>query len=688
MPAPTNEKDLLQPPHMLQEGEIFGSPYHGLVQGGILPVSGPNPDIAWPQPNDGSTTVIGGQVPAPVRNGAQAASDTANGFEWKNTAILAGNGYRLHGTSLVAALPNNEAVSIYIDDNNVPWLMKIIGVSTGPSASDFRLSVTLVAPFGRFRVNLGLAADDPFDIPLITEFDPGFSNTMVTGQGTGGNVNINRSVLGSPVEQNKKGDEIVVHTASGARFGLGRPGVFAILKVVFSGNGDLEDGSGISAVASVFKDQDECYFTGTRIFLPLGVPPVTAADSRPIDNMYENDVFVTDECFSVNETVIDPDDFCDEACTPFPCEVIAHQTTTRTRDWTCILSADELFTQNAEGNNGADGELTRATHEDESTAIMRAYYDNDVLTTIGVHVLHLFRNLHETKVNLATPVGGGADIPTSYMATSVVEHDLACVATGGIPDRTVEIREPIDRTSYTTDFVNNRTWDIQSSIESTIEFLINEVPSGDELTFKYLKHRVIESLYTNDGQGSVSMTPAELGLFSPPGGGPGGCVPPAEGPPDGSFCRQGAVDSVGHDTTESAVHTIDHSLEINGIEVFSYNELDFSGPDQLLIDSPTFNVIFDSNGPNGPVLRIENPTDADFIAQFDFVRIFETNKIIGMDVLYEIDVDGSGPGMFEATGRYSHFSSTDHIQGEVDDFASIDPDTGLITQSTSPLCFV
>ncbi len=687
MPAPTNEKDLLQPPHMLQEGEIFGSPYHGLVQGGILPVSGPNPDIAWPQPNDGSTRVIGGQVPAPVRNPTQAASDTANGFEWKNTAILAGNGYRLHGTSLVATLPNNEASSIYIDDNNVPWLMKITGVS-GPSASNFRLNVTLVAPFGRFRVNLGLDPEDPFDIPLISDFDPVFSNTMVTGQGTGGTAVINRSTLGNPVEQTKKGDEIVVHVITGARYGLGRPGVFALLKVVFSGNGDLEDGSGISAVASVFKDQDECYFTGTRIFLPLGVPPVTAADSRPIDEMWENDIFGADDCFSEQSVVIDPADFCDVACTPFPCEVIAHQTSTHTRDWRCILSADDKFTDNAEGNNGADGELTRETFEDETTSIMRAYYDNDVLTTIGMHTSHIFRSVHDTQVNLQTPTGGGPDIETAYFSTSVVEHDLACVATGGIPDRTVEIREPIDRTSFTTDFQDNHTWDLKHTIESDIEFLINEVPSGDTLTFKYTRHRVATRVYTDDGQGSVSMTPAELGLFSPPGG--SGCVPPnPSGVAFARLCTRGANDSVGTDETKSFSMTLDHSLEINGVEVFSYQEIN----EEDLVETRHLTsleklVIFDSNGPNGPVLRIENPTDADFIAQFDFVRIFETNKIIGMDVLYEIDVDGSGPGMFEVNQRYSHFSSTDHIQGEVDDFASIDPDTGLITQSTAPLCFV
>jgi len=184
------------------------------------------------------------------------------------------------------------------------------------------------------------------------------------------------------------------------------------------------------------------------------------------------------------------------------------------------------------------------------------------------------------------------------------------------------------------------------------------------------------------------MTPTELGLYSPPGG--SGCVPPN---PGGSafarLCTRGANDSVGTDETKSFTQTLDHSLEINGVEVWSYQEID----EEDLVETRHLTsveklVIFDSNGPNGPVLRIENPTDADFIDQFDFVRVFETNKIIGMDVLYEIDVDGSGPGMFEATGRYSHFSNTDHIEGEVDDFASIDPDTGLITQSTSPLCFV
>jgi len=687
MPTPTNEKDLLQPPHMLQEGEIFGCPYHGKVEGGTLPVSGPNPDIPYPQPGDGSTRVVGGQVPAPVRNGVQAASDTANGFEWKNTAIVAGLDYILHGQSLVAGLSANEYHSIYIDDNDVPWLMLIEGLS-GPSADDFRLNVTLVAPFGRFKVNIGLAADDPFDIPLIDEFDPGFSNTMVDGGTPGGTAVLNRSSLANGVEQNKKGDEIVVHVLTGSRYGLGRPGVFALLKVEFSGNGDLEDGSGISAVASVFKDQDECFIRGTKIFAPLATPPVTAADSRPIDNMYENNINAADDCFSEQSVDIDPADFCDEACTPFPCEVIAHQTSTNTRDWRCILGADDLFTDVAEGSNGADGELTRETFEDEITSIMRAYYDNDVLTTIGMHTSHIFRSVHDTQVNGLTPTGGGPDIETAYFSTSVVEHDLACVATGGIPDRVVEIREPIDRTSFTTDFEDNHTSDFTHTIESCIEFLINEVPSGDELTFKYTRHRVAERVYTDDGQGSVSMTPTELGLYSPPGG--SACVPPGmAGVPFARLCTRGANDSVGTDETKSFTQTLDHSLEINGVEVWSYQEID----EEDLVETRHLTtaekqVIFDSNGPNGPVLRIENPTDADFIDQFDFVRIFETNKIIGMDVLYEIDVDGSGPGMFEATGRYSHFSSTDHIEGEVDDFASIDPDTGLITESTSPLCFV
>lgn len=95
-----------RPGSLLGRVSICGTPYHGLVQGGVLPL--PNASVMdYPQPGGsmpdqrGSTHMIRVPgVPDVVRTGTQAELDLANGYQWRDVAMLSGGDFQLYGKAL------------------------------------------------------------------------------------------------------------------------------------------------------------------------------------------------------------------------------------------------------------------------------------------------------------------------------------------------------------------------------------------------------------------------------------------------------------------------------------------------------------------------------------------------------------------------------------------------------------
>jgi hypothetical protein len=130
----------------------LGTPYHGLVSGGQLTL--PNGAvIAYPQPEMfGSNFDIAGTshlvrapgVPPVVRTPEQAARDTANGHEWRDTATLTGMRGQLYGQPLNGW--------IYIDPVGTRWLVEcpsFLGKAASVTSGSFSETVSLTR-FGEF----------------------------------------------------------------------------------------------------------------------------------------------------------------------------------------------------------------------------------------------------------------------------------------------------------------------------------------------------------------------------------------------------------------------------------------------------------------------------------------------------------------------------------------------------------
>lgn len=104
----------------LLKPQVFGCPYHGLVQGGELLL--PNEEtISYPQPEMRTYPYTCGEThliaipgaPGAQRSEEQQAEDSAQGWQWLDKAILAGGRQQLHGT--------NVNGWVYVDPNGDRW---------------------------------------------------------------------------------------------------------------------------------------------------------------------------------------------------------------------------------------------------------------------------------------------------------------------------------------------------------------------------------------------------------------------------------------------------------------------------------------------------------------------------------------------------------------------------------------
>jgi len=122
----------------------WGCPWHGKVQGASLTL----PDgqqMAWPQPDEGVTPDDAGftlhakmpGVPEVERTADEQALDELEGWQWLNSAIIAGAGAnaRLHGKAVGGW--------IYAAPDGSRWLVKGLG-PTSVSSGIVRMNLTLV----------------------------------------------------------------------------------------------------------------------------------------------------------------------------------------------------------------------------------------------------------------------------------------------------------------------------------------------------------------------------------------------------------------------------------------------------------------------------------------------------------------------------------------------------------------
>lgn len=78
----------------------WGSPWHGLVQSGTLTLASAA-TMTYSQPGTGDTYLVKFTgVPDVVRTPEQQIADEAADYDWRNYAIIAGQGYQLHGRNI------------------------------------------------------------------------------------------------------------------------------------------------------------------------------------------------------------------------------------------------------------------------------------------------------------------------------------------------------------------------------------------------------------------------------------------------------------------------------------------------------------------------------------------------------------------------------------------------------------
>lgn len=159
---------------------IFGNPYHGPVQGGVLTL--PNSATkTWPQPGTAAPDLAGmvhlvkrpGQ-PDVVRSVEELAADAAAGREWRNAALLSGSGMQLHGQDVNGW--------IYVDPAGDRWLVQF---TTNPATVAYSFTdpdIELSFKFSRFGV-FGQSALETTEIVSISGYGqsgPSFKGFLVS----------------------------------------------------------------------------------------------------------------------------------------------------------------------------------------------------------------------------------------------------------------------------------------------------------------------------------------------------------------------------------------------------------------------------------------------------------------------------------------------------------------------------
>lgn len=184
-------------PSLLGKIGVWGRPWHGLVEGGVLTL--PNDStMAHPQPGGSRhweyTAAHVLQVPgtpAVVRSPEQQTADTAVGRQWLDKAIISG------GNSMLYGVPLGAGRFVWADETGARWLVDasaLHGQSWSSATVPTSVQIT-VKPFGRLGVaeqpptpitvtvpSLGQSSPPLYDVSTeITTFSPSLFSLNRTG---------------------------------------------------------------------------------------------------------------------------------------------------------------------------------------------------------------------------------------------------------------------------------------------------------------------------------------------------------------------------------------------------------------------------------------------------------------------------------------------------------------------------
>ncbi len=717
-------------------GQAFGCPYHGLVgEFFVDAVTIPTTPLLskfYRQPSDGGNQTIGGWLPEPDRTSDAAMfHDEEHGFQWKNTAQLAGRTYKLHGAFRdVRDLEGMASVNgvplvgelarmplIYTDGNNIPWLIKIFGNAdfdtplTDPAL--FRLSVVLVSRFGwcQFGDELGVSPD-PLMITLVDEHNFGLPPIADWG-GLGGNrgsgmfLDDALNTGGTNLQQNKRGTEAIgglsAHARSKQQGGLvssqAFPATSYYYKVEISGDGDLLTGAGISAVVSTYKTVAETW----EIINPG--PQSATRNARWVTEELLN-VELDASGGSITSSSIS---FADPAfCDDDPADI--GNVTTLTYDCTasgeCVLELDGLTSRTSWGPavgsapepSPPTGENRISTLTDTIKNIQLVYYDDDVIQEITVLQKHEFVESSTYLRNLIEPVIGGT-APDTWETTVVTEVDVEC----DTPPGGFFAVEPAS-VDVTSDFTAVVTRTLISRVESSHEFFINDV-SQRVATYIYERNCSNETTFTLGSSVVDQFDPLTIydSLLS--------CAAIV----DPNDCESGgdvlttAADPIVPEL-QQVVRNVTHTVDINGVNEWTFvqEDSDCTGGACEAVPEEEIRPFMTGDGAGH---EPRHPSDIDDPIDINFWAVLPrgwNNKIYGVAVIVDIFVPHVGDNTFEIGGptindevRYEAFTGTDDIVGQpytddldnTDDnaFGSVDPETKLITIETTnsrPICHV
>lgn len=206
-----------------QQIKLWGAPYHGKVQSGLLAKSNSG-QMVYPQPTSGNTVLYKHPTtPAVVRDVNELAADVIDGREWRDYAIIAGGG-QLHGQEIGAAW-------LHRDELGRMWRITLI-----PTVST-AIIVLSCKQFG----TVGISEQDSIGEVLI--------NADVT---VSESTSINSIQL---MDVKPDGSQCAVKILDGFQH--------ALITIDLSGLGTLEDASAGVAMVDSLKTLTESWITAT-----------------------------------------------------------------------------------------------------------------------------------------------------------------------------------------------------------------------------------------------------------------------------------------------------------------------------------------------------------------------------------------------------------------------------------------
>lgn len=163
------------PTRLLDEVELVGHPYHGLVQSGMLTL--PNGDtLIYRQPSSADAWAIHlAGVPELTRTTEQLEQDAELGHQWLHKVVLSGRVPQVYGKALVGAAP----AWLWRDSAGVVWQFSL------PALTTYQTEIRVTyRKFGRF----GEEAYPPVNVDLAHAIDTGDTDVDLRANGEDGST--------------------------------------------------------------------------------------------------------------------------------------------------------------------------------------------------------------------------------------------------------------------------------------------------------------------------------------------------------------------------------------------------------------------------------------------------------------------------------------------------------------------